>query len=111
MDRKHTRTLPRRVQLMLANIGVNISIARKKRGMTICDVAEAAGIAIDTFRRVEKGEPGVSLGVFAMVLVALGEHGRLENFLDVATDDFGLLRDITKLPKRIRKRKGEPEGL
>jgi transcriptional regulator with XRE-family HTH domain len=103
--------MPRRVRLMLANIGSNIQIARKKRRMTIKETAAAASISVDTVRRAERGDPGITLGVLAMVLLALGEHRRLENFLDVATDDFGLLKGISELPKRVRRRRGEPEGL
>ena len=106
-----TDKMPRRVTLLLKNLGENIQIARKKRGMTIRATAEAASISIDTYRRLERGDPGISLGVFSMALLALGEQRRLEGFLDVATDDVGLLKDITKLPQRVRSRKGEPEGL
>jgi transcriptional regulator with XRE-family HTH domain len=103
--------MPRRVRLMLRDIGVNLQIARKKRAMTIKETAAAASISIDTMRRAERGDPGITLAVFAMVLLALGEQRRLENFLDVATDNVGLLKDISQLPKRVRRRKGEPEGL
>jgi transcriptional regulator with XRE-family HTH domain len=95
----------------LARLGENIQVARKKRRMSIADVTAAASISADTLRRLEAGDPGVSLAAFGMVLLALGEHRRIEKFLDMATDDTGLVIDVSKLPKRIRRSKGEPQGL
>ena len=102
---------PLAVRRDLVGVGENLKTARRKRRMAIADVTAAAGISADTLRRLEKGDPGVSLGAFSMVLLALGERHRLKGFLDIATDDTGLLIDASKLPKRVRRRKGEIEGL
>ena len=47
----------------------------------------------------------MSIGAFAMALLALGELHRLEDLLDVSRDDTGLLLDLDNLPQRIRRRK------
>lgn len=103
--------IPLAMRRSLVRLGENLQIARKKRRMSIAHVTAAAGISADTLRRLEAGDPGVSLAAFGMVLLALGEHRRIESFLDMATDDTGLVIDVSKLPKRIRRSKKGLEGL
>jgi transcriptional regulator with XRE-family HTH domain len=88
----------------LRSLGENISIARKRRRMTIKRLAEAASVAPETIRRLEKGEPGVSVGTLVMVLLVLGESGRLGNVLTPPTDDIGMILSVHDLPKRVREK-------
>ena len=67
------------------------------------DFAERMGVSLGTLARLERGEPGVSIGAFAMALLALGELRRLAEVLDVSKDDTGLLLDLASLPRRIRR--------
>ena len=58
-----------------------------------------------TLRRVERGDPSVSLGIYATVLFVLG---LLPNFASVAAvegDAVGLALDAEHLPQRIRRRR------
>jgi transcriptional regulator with XRE-family HTH domain len=83
--------MPRRVPVLvprlsrlIANVGENIKKARLRRSYSSETVAQRAGITRKTLYRVERGDPGVALGVYARVLQAL----RLENDLgSVAADD------------------------
>jgi transcriptional regulator with XRE-family HTH domain len=96
----------------LAKLGGDIAIARKRRRFTQLRLADGAGVNVATIRRLEKGEGGVSLGVLAMVLLTLGESGRLGNLLDAAKDDIGLVLGINELPQRVRvknQRDAEPK--
>jgi len=86
----------------IVKLGQDIAIARKRRHFTQQRLAEGAGINVATVRRLEQGDAGVSLGVLAMVMLTLGESGRLGNLLDIAKDDIGLLTSINELPKRVR---------
>ena len=88
----------------LQTLGENISIARKRRRLTIRHMAEAASVTPETIRRLEKGEPGVSIGTLAMVILALGECGRLEKLLSPSTDDIGMVISVHDLPKRVREK-------
>ncbi|MCY4629203.1 MAG: helix-turn-helix transcriptional regulator [Acidobacteria bacterium] len=87
----------------LRSLGRDLRIARKKRRMPMSDFAERMGVSLGTLTRLETGEPGVSLGAFAMALLALGELRRLDEVLDVSRDDTGLLLDVAALPQRIRR--------
>ena len=97
-------TYPPSVQRSLRSLGRDIRIARKKRRMPVADFAERMGVSQGTLVRLECGEPGVSIGILAMALLALGEPGRLEEILDVSRDDTGLMLDVASLPQRIRRR-------
>lgn len=86
----------------LKKLGADIRAARKRRRMTQQRLADGAGVALPTIRRVELGDAGVSLATLAMVLVVLGEGRRLANLLDTGTDDLGLMLENQKLPQRVR---------
>ena len=93
---------PPSVQRTLRALGRDIRIARKKRRMPVADFAVRMGVSQGTLARLERGEAGVSIGVFAMAFLALGELHRLEGVLDVSRDDTGLMLDVNSLPQRIR---------
>ena len=99
-----SRPLPPSVQRTLRALGRDIRIARKKRRFPVADFAARMGVSPGTVVRLERGEPGVAVGVVAMALLALGELNRLEGLLDVSRDDTGLMLDIDSLPQRIRRR-------
>ena len=94
---------PPSVQRALRELGRDIRIARKKRRMPVAGFAVRMGVSQGTLLRLEKGDPGVSVGAVAMALLALGDLRRLGTIIDVSTDDNGLLLDVDRLPQRIRK--------
>ena len=97
--------LPPAVKRSLTKFGSDIATARKKRGLTTLAVAERMGVAKNTYLRVEKGDPGVGLGAYAMALFVLGFGDPLGSLIDVSRDDTGLLLDEGRLPKRVRMKK------
>ncbi len=56
----------------LANLGQTILLQRKKLKVAAESVALAAAISRITLHRIEKGEPGVSMGAYMSVVIALG---------------------------------------
>ncbi|GAB4468722.1 MAG: hypothetical protein OHK0029_41180 [Armatimonadaceae bacterium] len=56
----------------LRHLGENLRLARLRRQLTTVQVAERAGISRPTLRSIERGEPQVSLGAYAAVLLCLG---------------------------------------
>ncbi len=104
-------TMPISVQRVLKKLGADIKLARRKRGMSVERTTQATGISASTLNRLERGDPTIAIGSLAMVLLSLGETQRLSDILDISTDTFGLLSDIDRLPKRIIRKKSEPESL
>ena len=98
-------TLPPRLLRTLQKLGGDIAIARRKRAFTVAMMAERTGVSRTTYFKVEKGDPSVSLGVYAMVLFVLGFEETLARVADPQTDQTGLVLDVERLPKRVRARK------
>ena len=72
-------------------------------------MAERASISRMTLNKVEKGDPGVSLGIYATVLFVLGLSDRLGDLADIRSDTVGLELEEEHLPQRIRRsRKTKP---
>jgi transcriptional regulator with XRE-family HTH domain len=99
---KAQSALPLPVRRALATLGRDISTARRRRNMTIATLAERAFVGRNTVTRVERGDAGVALGIYATVLFVLGLADRLATLADPATDQVGLTLAEEQLPKRAR---------
>lgn len=102
--------LPLPVKRALAKLGGDIRDARLRRRITATLMAERAFITRVTLAKVEKGDPGVSLGTYATVLFILGLVSRLEELVDVKNDALGLQLDDERLPKRVRRMRSRKEA-
>jgi transcriptional regulator with XRE-family HTH domain len=71
-------------QKILDQLGENIKLARKRRGLSTIQVSERAGVNRTTLARIEKGDARVSLGAYFNVLRVLGLQ---DDFLKLAKDD------------------------
>jgi transcriptional regulator with XRE-family HTH domain len=85
-------------QRVLAQLGENIKLASKRRKYTQSLIAERTGLSRLTIRKIEQGDPTVSMGHYVSVLSVLGLVG---DFARVASDDeLGRkLQDIKLLGK------------
>ena len=109
MQSNSTNTLPRAARQALIKLGEDITIARKKRRISTTSMAERAFISRGTLYKVERGNPTVSMGVYATVLAILGLVEGLGQVADRRDDILGLDIEEDRLPKKIvspgRKRK------
>ncbi len=81
---------------------MDIRDARRRRRIPTAVMAERALISRMTLNKVEKGNPGVSLGIYATVLFVLGMTDRLAELADARHDAVGLSLEEERLPQRIR---------
>jgi DNA-binding XRE family transcriptional regulator len=95
-------TLPPRVKRAPTKLGADVALARKKRNLTTMMMAERIGVAKSTYLKVEKGDPSVALGTYAMTFFVLGLGDILGEILDPRHDDQGLLLDAERMPQRVR---------
>lgn len=65
----------------LARLGERIKRARRAKKLSQGDLEAICRVHRSTLTRLEQGDPGVSLGVFVLVLEALRETGDLELLL------------------------------
>lgn len=57
---------------MLQQVGEQFKLARLRRKLSAEQVSERADIGTSTLWRIEKGDPGVSIGNYFQVLASLG---------------------------------------
>ena len=67
-------------------------------------VAERAFTSRKTLQRIEQGDYGVSIGIYAAVLNVLGLLDGLASLADPANDKFGMELSSANLPKRVRRK-------
>ena len=91
------------VKRALQKLGEDIRDARRRRRIPVALLAERASISRMTLSKVEKGDPGVSMGIYATVLFVLGMGERLSEIADVREDAVGLVLEEERLPQRIRR--------
>jgi len=105
-------TPPSRVRRALRTLGSDIRDARKRRALSMETVADRAFTSRKTLQRIEQGDHGVSVGIYASVLNALGLLDQLAALADPANDEIGMELANANLPQRIRSKKtaGKQDG-
>jgi transcriptional regulator with XRE-family HTH domain len=88
-------------QRVLKLLGENIKLAYKRRGYTQLLISERTGLSRLTIRKIEQGDPRVSIGHYVAVLSVLG---LVEDFSRVANDDVlgQRLQDIKLMGQKTR---------
>ena len=104
-NKRSNYSLPIPVSRALRKLGSDIHDARLRRRIPSAVLAERASISRTTLVKVEKGTPGVSIGIYAAVLFVLGMIDRLAELADIRYDERGLALEEEQLPQRIRKSK------
>lgn len=94
--------LPIPVKATLRRLGKNISDARRRRRITMELMAERAAISRITLSKIEKGDPGVSMGGYASVIFSLGMVEHLSKLVDASSDIVGRELEEENLPERVR---------
>jgi transcriptional regulator with XRE-family HTH domain len=89
------------VSRALRKLGNDIRDARRRRRIPAEIVAARASISRMTLYKIEKGEPGVAIGNYAIVLFVLGLTDRLADLADPKNDAVGLQLEEEHLPQRI----------
>lgn len=100
-----TPPLPLPAKRALTKLGADIRAARLRRRIPTTLMAERAFISRTTLGKVERGDPSVSLGVYATILFILGLSDRLSGLAEPSTDSRGLQLEEERLPQRIRRSK------
>lgn len=96
--------LPIPVRRALRKLGHDIRDARRRRRIPAAIAAQRASISRTTLVKIEKGDPGVAIGLYATVLFVLGMAERIADLADSRDDSVGLQLEEERLPQRIRAR-------
>lgn len=81
------KIMPRTVSQNLELMGEQIMLARKRRHLSMQDIADRATVTRLTVSKVEHGDPTVAMGIYARVLYALNLEDDIK--LIAANDTLG----------------------
>jgi len=104
------QTAPFAVKDGARRIGERLTMARKRRRLTLRELASKAGISYDTARAVEAGNLQTGLGAYLAMLWAMGLESEMQAFADPERDEEGKQLELTRLPQRVRHRKEQLDG-
>lgn len=99
------RSLPKPALDALRQQGQRIAVARKRRQQTQGELSRRMNVDVRTLRRVEEGDPRVTLGAYMAALWALGFLEQLDQVADPALDPQGQALALQQLPRRIRRKR------
>jgi len=102
-------SLPPEIIHTISQLGERIRIARKRRAITMEELSSRMFVNRKTLYRLEKGDPGISLSVFASALWALGLDKDLLKIALPEQDHVGIFNERKRLPKRVRASKRSDE--
>ena len=94
------RPLP--VTRAVLKLGRDVRDARRRRRISTAILAQRASISRTTLSKLEKGNIGVSIGIYASVLMCLGMMDRLADLADPRHDAMGVAVTDEQIPVRIR---------
>lgn len=107
--RRAAAALPIPVRNALRKLGHDLRDARRRRRLPLAIVAQRASISQPTLIKLEAGDPGVAMGIYATVLFVLGLLAPLGDLADAKSDSRGRELEEERLPQRIRtKRASKP---
>ncbi len=99
--------IPLPLRRALAKLGADISAARRRRRLSVELMAERAFVGRNTITRIERGDPGVAMGIYGTVLFVLGMTERVAKLAEPESDRLGLELEEERLPQRVRTPRSE----
>lgn len=95
------------LSLPLQQLGRHLRAARQGRGWTVAEAAARAVISPATYKRMEAGDPSVSMGAWAAVLFQLRLLDAVIAATAPAMDEVGEALRARKAVKRVRSAVGK----
>lgn len=92
--------LPPPVRGALRDLGENLAIARVRRKEPQRAWAKRLGISVPTLIRMEHGDPGVGMGIYATALWLVGRVQALQDAAAPASDRGALEMDVREAVQR-----------
>jgi hypothetical protein len=105
-------SLPQEAVRALEKLGADLAVARLRRKESLRSWAQRIGVSVPTLMKMERGDPGVSAGIYATALWMMGRAGAVAELANPETDRGALEADVreavssrsTGAPKPRRRR-------
>lgn len=89
-------SLPPTARRSIAKLGEAIRHERTRRSLTINVMAGQMGVSTSTYQRIEKGDPSVTVGMYAMALACLGRDDAISGAFQSGKDPAGTRRRVQR---------------
>jgi transcriptional regulator with XRE-family HTH domain len=93
-------TLPPAAAQALKSLGENLAVARVRRRESQRAWARRLGCSVPTLIRMERGDPGVGVGIYVTALWLIGRAAALADVAAPATDRGALESDVREALRR-----------
>ena len=100
----HNDWLPPQAVEALRALGANLALARARRREPLRDWAKRIGVSVRTLQRMEAGDPGVGMGVYAAALWLMGRADASPDLADPALDRSALALEVRQAQERLARR-------
>jgi len=104
----HNDWLPPQALGALRELGGLLAVARVRRRESLRGWAKRIGVSVRTVQRLEDGDPGVGMGVYAAALWLMGRSDALAGLADPALDRGALELDVRAARARLSRNPGTP---
>jgi hypothetical protein len=98
---EHHEGLPAQAQAALRELGSSLAVARVRRRESLRGWAQRLGVSVRTLQRMEAGDPGVGMGVYAAALWLIGRTPALAALADPALDRGAQEIDVQSARERL----------
>jgi hypothetical protein len=96
----HNDFLPPQAEQSLQTLGEGLALARLRRKESLRSWAQRMGVAVRTVQRMEKGDPGVGAGIYALAIWLMGRSQALAEVSAPEYDMSALTQEVRHLRKR-----------
>jgi hypothetical protein len=103
---EHQEWLPAQAQAALHELGAALAVARVRRHESLRGWAQRLGVSVRTVQRLEAGDPGVGMGVYAAALWLIGRSQALADLADPALDRGALEANVQTAREKLARRRG-----
>lgn len=88
--------LPPQTSNAIEAMGAHLAVARIRRKQSLQTWAQRVGVSVPTLMRLEAGDPGVSMGLYATALWMIGRDGELARIASPEHDQGALELDVRR---------------
>ena len=99
-------SLPGSVLVSLVLLGENLRLGRLRRKESLRTWALRLNVSVPTLTAMEKGDPRVSMGVYATALWLMGRDEALRDLAAPENDTQALAKEMLAIQTKGRKRHG-----
>lgn len=96
--------LPGSVQVSLEVLGEHLRLGRKRRKESLRSWALRLNVSVPTLAAMERGDPRVSMGVYATALWLVGRDDALRSLAAPESDAQALAQELLVIQKKGRRR-------